>query len=107
MKQISTCKKFRNKHVGDKDLHSEDGARQLVKSGVADLEIEQLHQEMKKKDYWVWTRGALEDHLGVEGKDESVWAEFNQRLKEEGVDDAISEPKKVREFVHWLASVGN
>jgi putative ATP-dependent endonuclease of OLD family len=83
-------------------LNSADGARHLVEQGVADAEIQRLHEKMKAQDYWVWTAGAIEDHLGVGGKDESAWADFNERLKEDDFEEVVDDSGGVRELIEWL-----
>jgi predicted ATP-dependent endonuclease of OLD family len=97
---IQSCKQKHNDEAGV--LNSADGARHLVERGIADTEIQRLHEEMKDQGYWVWTAGAIEDHLGLDGKDESVWADFNERLKENDFEEVVDDSEGVRELVEWL-----
>lgn len=97
---IQSCRQKHNEEAGR--LNSADGARQLVERRVADTEIQRLHEKMKNQDYWVWTAGAIEDHLGVDGKSESAWADFNEQLKENEFEEVVEDPEGVRELVGWL-----
>lgn len=97
---VQTCEE---RHNDDENgLGSEAGVKQLVERRVANAEIQRLHEKMREQDYWVWTGGALEAHLGIDGKDESTWADFKERLEEDVFDQAVSEPESVRELVEWL-----
>lgn len=97
---VQTCKEWHNDD--NNGLGSAAGAKQLVERGVADVEIQHLHEKMREQGYWVWTGGALESHLGIDGKGEATWADFKERLEEDGFDQAVSEPESVRELVEWL-----
>jgi predicted ATP-dependent endonuclease of OLD family len=97
---IQSC---RTKHTDqDNDLHSADGAAHLADRGVADTEIQRLHEKMQPQDYWIWTNGAIEEHLGIDDKDEAAWAEFNEQLKKNNFDDVVDDSEGVRELVEWL-----
>jgi len=97
---IQSC---RAKHTDqDNDLHSADGAAHLADRGVAETEIQHLHEKMKCQGYWVWTDGAIEGHLGIDDKDESAWAEFNEQLRENDFKEVVEDPEGVRELVEWV-----
>jgi len=97
---IQSC---RGKHVdGAPVLHASDGATHLADRGVAETEIQRLHEKMKRQGYWVWTDGAIEKHLGIDGKDESAWAEFNEQLKENDFENVVEDSDGVRALVEWL-----
>jgi len=100
---IHLCKE---KHDDEaKVLHSADGAAHLVERGVAESEIQKLHMKMKCQSYWVWTNGAIEEHLGIDDKGESAWAEFSEQLKENDFEDVVEDSKGVRELVEWLSEM--
>jgi hypothetical protein len=39
------------------------------------------------------------------GKDESVWADFNERLKENEFEVVVDDSEEVRELVEWLGNI--
>jgi len=47
----------------------------------AQMPIRSIHEKLKRQGIWVWTRGAIEEHLDLKGKNEQVWAAFNERLR--------------------------
>jgi hypothetical protein len=97
---LQVCKQI---HDDDAEvLHSETGAKQLVESGDADTEIQHLHEKMREQSYWVWPGGALEAHLGIDGKNESTWADFKDELEEDGFEQAVSEPESVQQLIEWI-----
>lgn len=97
---IQSC---RAKHTDeDNDLHSAAGAAHLAENGEAETEIQHLHEKMKDQDYWVWPTGAIEQQLGIDEKEESAWAEFNEQLKENDFEEVVEDPEGVRKLVEWL-----
>lgn len=63
--------------------------------------IENLHNKLKENNIWLWTKGAIEEHLGLQGKNETEWAKFKKRLDEEIFEDIINDDK-VKEMLNWL-----
>ena len=53
----------------------------LASMPEAKLPIRSIHQKLKNQGIWVWTLGAIEEHLALKGKNEQVWAAFNERLR--------------------------
>jgi hypothetical protein len=43
--------------------------------------IRNIHKKLLRKGIWVWTQGAIEQHLGLQGKTERVWSTFIERLR--------------------------
>lgn len=97
---IQSCKQKHDEEANV--LYSADGAKHLVECRTADAEIQRLHEKMKDQNYWVWTAGAIEDHLGVNGKNESVWADFSEKLRENDFEEVVDDSEGVRELVEWL-----
>lgn len=97
---IQSC---RGKHADEAPvLHASDGAAHLADRGVAETEIQCLHEKMKRQGYWVWTDGAIEEHLGIDDKDESAWAEFNEQLRDNDFGEVVDDDESVQELVEWL-----
>ena len=42
----------------------------------AERPIRNIHNKLCEQGIWVWTRGAIEEHLGLNGKNEMVWRNF-------------------------------
>ena len=60
-----------------------------------------LHEKLKAKDIWLWTKGAIEKHLGLSAKTEREWASFKARLDEESFSDVVTDTKAI-ELLRWL-----
>lgn len=67
--------------------------------------IEGLHQTLKQHGIWLWKRGAIENHLGLEGKGEQIWANFVERLRSrEDPKEYLPDYPGVSEMLHWLVN---
>lgn len=47
----------------------------------AERPIRSIHAKLRSQGIWVWTRGAIEEHLGLKAKNEAVWNGFVERSK--------------------------
>lgn len=70
----------------------------------AQCHIKFLHDEFKKKNIWVWTKGAIENHLNLSNKEESTWALFNQELELKSLQDLNFDIASVRSLVEWIST---
>ncbi|MBP5351021.1 MAG: AAA family ATPase [Fibrobacterales bacterium] len=66
--------------------------------------IANLHEKLKAKNIWLWTRGTIENHLGLGGKNEHVWSQFVERLGDRSQDPKqfIPDYEGVLEMLQWL-----
>lgn len=63
-----------------------------------------LHNQLLKHDIWIWTTGTVEDHLGVEGKNEDAWFAFQEKLATNDASAVIKDYAGVERLVGWLAA---
>lgn len=66
------------------------------------IHIESLHNRLKGQGIWVWTRGAIEAHIGTASKDELAWAQFKASVDENGLQATCPEPQTLTNLVNWL-----
>ncbi len=65
--------------------------------------LRNLHLKLRRQGIWVWTRGAIEEHLGLEGKTEQVWAAFNERLRRtENLQRELPDYHGIEELCAWI-----
>jgi predicted ATPase len=83
-------------------LTPEQAYAELAKDPAAEGPIRSLHERLKAMHVWLWPRGAVEQHLGIEGKKDAVHARFVKRVEVEGVDDAVADAAGIRQFFDWL-----
>jgi predicted ATP-dependent endonuclease of OLD family len=52
---------------------------------------------------WVWSNGAIENHLNIDAKNENHWLVFNQSVKEKGIVNTINGNfDYIKQFVNWI-----
>ncbi|MBL1271930.1 MAG: AAA family ATPase [Oceanospirillales bacterium] len=64
--------------------------------------IESLHQHLKNNRVWLWRKGAIEPHLGLEGKGPAHWASFSDRLSRDGFEAVCADHQSIRELFNWI-----
>lgn len=74
----------------------------LANEQDAQIYIENLHNRLKLQGIWIWTKGALEAHIGTESKNELAWAQFKTSVDENGLQATCPEPQTLIELVNWL-----
>ncbi|WP_146740112.1 ATP-dependent nuclease [Moraxella ovis] len=74
----------------------------LVQKPESIIYIHNLYELFKEKQVWLWTKGAIEAHLGLSAKNEQVWANYKHRLDSENVDSVISDFDTIKQLVDWL-----
>ena len=68
--------------------------------------IKNIHDKLKCQGLWIWTKGAIEAHIGTKNKDELTWAKFKQLVDGNGLNKTCAEPETVINLVHWLKERG-
>lgn len=63
--------------------------------------IQSLHQKLKSKNVWLWTKGAIEKHLNLLAKTEQEWASFKRRLDNEEFNQVVMD-EYVIGLLEWL-----
>ena len=62
--------------------------------------IQKLHDKLKAKGIWLWTKGAIEVHLGLDSKDRETWNDFIMELDKDGFEASVDE--ETIELLKWL-----
>ncbi|WP_343368529.1 AAA family ATPase [Stenotrophomonas maltophilia] len=75
----------------------------LAERAEAAPHIQALVQKLRDKSIWLWSRGAIEPHVGLTEKKEHAWLTFQVMLENDGVDAVCADAAGVRELVDWLA----
>lgn len=63
-----------------------------------------LHNMLREHDIWLWRKGAIEAHFGIDGKNEAARSAFLSRLSVEKPDAVIKDLEGVREFFAWITA---
>ncbi len=64
--------------------------------------IENLHNKLLTSNIWLWRKGAIEQYLGIEGKNEKIWATYKKQLHENGFEETLVDYRGVIELFQWL-----
>lgn len=74
----------------------------LAQDTNAEKHINSLHAKLLEKHIWLWTKGSIENHLGIKNKNENAWTNLAQKIEGLPLENAISDPKSIMEFVAWI-----
>ena len=64
--------------------------------------IKNIHDKLCKQGIWVWTRGAIEEHLGLDGKNEMVWRNFIERCKSKNFIQTLPDYDGITALCQWI-----
>jgi hypothetical protein len=64
--------------------------------------IVRIHNKLRDKNVWLWEKGAFEDHLGIDKRGESAWAECAQNIQQNGCEQAITDYLGIVELLNWI-----
>ena len=65
--------------------------------------IARLHDRLRDHGIWLWTRGAIEDHLGFRKGSEVQFRSALERVRSTGIQ-AVADPAGMTECVEWVAT---
>ncbi|MGK0555782.1 ATP-dependent nuclease [Bordetella bronchiseptica] len=64
-------------------------------------EVRQIVNELRERDIWIWSNGAIEAHLGI-GKSDAARIGFATTARQNGNLEHASAPQTLVELVNWL-----
>lgn len=64
--------------------------------------IDNLHLKLCAQNIWIWKKGAIEEHLGIHGKSEQIWATFVRDIEANGIQNTVSDFIEVQACINWL-----
>ena len=64
--------------------------------------LNSLHEKLKLRNIWIWKRGAIEAHIGINSKTESAWAQLKNNIEENGLEVACTDDQSIRDLIDWL-----
>jgi hypothetical protein len=82
-------------------------AAQYLESLVAEVDefadlVGRLQSKLKSDGVWLWSKGSIETHLGIEGKTTRSRSTFLTNLVSNGPEKTIRDLTGVRALVDWL-----
>ncbi|MBX3323250.1 MAG: AAA family ATPase [Phycisphaeraceae bacterium] len=92
--------------LGDDGFFSKHKRRECFEILAADVTAEKyissLHTKLKDKDIWLWTKGAIEPHVGLTSKDYKAWHAMRKALQQKKLG-AVADSTGVEACLRWLA----
>ncbi len=81
----------------------------LASMPEAERPIRSIHAKLRSQGIWVWTKGAIEEHLGLEAKNEAAWSHFIERSKSPNFTKNLPDYESIEELCRWIieGSLGN
>ena len=65
--------------------------------------INNLKEKLLDKGIWIWTKGAIEKHLDINGKNEAIWASLKEKIETLGLATALPDDHvEITNCVKWL-----
>lgn len=75
---------------------------------AAQIPIEQniinLHAKLLAHNIWLWKKGAIEEHLGLAGKSEMIWANFVYQLEANPLNTVATDFTEITACITWLTN---
>ena len=68
----------------------------------AELPLRSIHEKLKQYGIWVWRYGAIEEHLGLEGKNERAWSCFIDNIKNKEPEKIIPHYDDLKALCDWI-----
>jgi len=94
-------------NIGDDGFPTKKGSQLNVAAAFEEMakampeEIKRLSEIMLENNFWVWNRGAIEAHLGIEKTDQERILFINTAKKNKSIDHAI-DAKSITDCIHWI-----
>lgn len=85
----------RKAHIAYEQFADEDASTDL---------ISRVHEKLKENGYWLWEKGAIEQHLSLEAKQTNDWITFKVNIKDQGFDNVVEDHQNVRDMAIWATS---
>lgn len=80
-----------------------EGFAILAQSQNTKQNIENICTKMRAHNIWVWKNGAIEKHLNLTGKNETVWANFCNSLENSDLQTLLpNEYQEIENCINWL-----
>jgi putative ATP-dependent endonuclease of the OLD family len=84
------------------DQSASDGYRILAEDPRTTKHIKSIQEKLKQHGIWIWPKGSIEEHLGISGKKEAIWANLLKQIKEKGATSSITDVKEFEQLIEWF-----
>lgn len=84
------------------NFSASDGYSFLGNESSAFKDINSIKDTLKAKGIWIWDKGCIEDHLGVNGKNEKVWSSIISKLEQKPFSETIKDHEGFINLINWI-----
>ena len=70
----------------------------------ANVYINSLAGKLLNNNIWLWTKGAIEAHLGLTEKDEAAWSSFKNQCEEDELHLVCHDYQSISNLIHWVSA---
>lgn len=96
--------------IGDDGFPIKSGSRKAAEAfeelaNVAEFSsvVDSLHKRLSDNGIWLWKRGAIEAHLGIDEKKISQHHALVTSVRDHGISGSVADPDGVIDFLNWVA----
>lgn len=84
-------------------ISAAEGFSILAQSPKVKQNIENICNKMKAQNIWVWSKGTIENHLNLPGKNEAIWATFMNALETSDIRTLLpNDFQEIENCMDWL-----
>lgn len=84
-------------------MTAEEAFALLAQSPSIQVNIQNLKAKLISNGIWIWTKGAIEKHLNIQGKNEQVWANLKNNIETNGIVLALpNDHQEISDCINWL-----
>ena len=83
---------------------AEEAYKLMAEHKDAQIHIDSIHNDLLKNNIWIWKKGAIEAHLGLNSKENKIQKKFIDELKLKNNLQDIPDWNGVVEMLEWIIS---
>ncbi|MER2981348.1 ATP-dependent nuclease [Serratia bockelmannii] len=70
----------------------------------AHAHIQALAAILREHNIWLWQKGAIEAHLGLESKDEDTWSQFKVKASRSPLEEICPDHAGIHALIQWVSA---
>jgi predicted ATP-dependent endonuclease of OLD family len=84
-------------------MTAEEAFALLAQSATVQTNIQNLKTKLIANGIWIWTKGAIEKHLNIQGKNEQVWASLKNNVENNGLVATLpNDHQEITDCINWI-----
>jgi len=74
----------------------------MARDDMAVPHVGRLHDKLLGRQIWLWRKGSIEDHIGIDGKNEDAWADFASAVAARGYEAVVADADGLSAMFEWV-----